>query len=314
MDLEGRTVSLPTKVFQDVKRLKPLLNENCWQIVGLLSKQAMYPAEIAKKLNLHEQKVYYYIKQLKNAGLIEVVKTEELHGALAKYYAANFKSLALVPSLDNLKSNKEFSFSARSKGLSPELEEFLAPFIGQGKFNAKIVLGSPDPHGQFKARARDNHLAVELAAFFGSLCSQLDFPLIYLDTMIASLKEENSNLILVGGPITNRLTQEVNDLLPIKFVPFGGHFKVKSEASGQEYTDDAIGVIQKIPHPNFKNKFILLVAGNRNAGTKAAITALAKHVHDIIKPNLFNKSFQAKVVEGADLDGDGQIDEVEIKE
>ena len=65
---------------------------------------------------------------------------------------------------------------------------------------------------------------------------------------------------------------------------------------------------------NFKNKFILLVAGNRNAGTKAAITALAKHVHDILKPNLFNQSFQAKVVEGADLDGDGQIDDVEIKE
>jgi hypothetical protein len=56
------------------------------------------------------------------------------------------------------------------------------------------------------------------------------------------------------------------------------------------------------------------VAGNRNAGTRSAITALIKDLHDIIKPNQFDKKVQARVVEGLDVDGDGEIDEIEIKE
>jgi len=44
------------------------------------------------------------------------------------------------------------------------------------------------------------------------------------------------------------------------------------------------------------------------------IVALVKKFDEIMKPNLFDESKTAKVVEGLDLDGDGNIDDVEIKE
>ena len=39
-----------------------------------------------------------------------------------------------------------------------------------------------------------------------------------LDVDVKVEKEEKNNLILVGGPGTNLLTQEINDYLPIKFI------------------------------------------------------------------------------------------------
>jgi len=313
--VENSEIRLPIKIFHDVKQLKPLLNETSWQILQLLSKKPMYPAEIAKKLDLHEQKVYYCIKRLRSAGLLELQKTEEKQGALAKYFASKFDSFAIAPDLQEAVKKKEFSFAReKNKRLSPSIAKFFEPFISQEKLECKIVVGSADPHGEFKARARDNHLAVELSAFLASLANEVKYPLVFLDTMLASLDSENSNLVVVGGPITNKLTNEINKQLPIKFVSNNGHFVIKSTITGKEYSEDAIGIIQKIPHPNFAKKSILLIAGNRNAGTKAAIIALIKHLNEAVKPNLFDKTKQAKVVEGLDLDSDGQIDNVEIKE
>ena len=53
---KGR-IELETMVFDEVSKLKPLLSETGWRIVSLLREKPSYPAEIAKKLNLHEQKV-----------------------------------------------------------------------------------------------------------------------------------------------------------------------------------------------------------------------------------------------------------------
>ncbi|MDP2974512.1 MAG: hypothetical protein Q8N60_05665, partial [Candidatus Diapherotrites archaeon] len=55
--VENSEIRLPVKIFHDVQQLKPLLNATAWQILLLLSKKPMYPAEIAKALNVHEQKV-----------------------------------------------------------------------------------------------------------------------------------------------------------------------------------------------------------------------------------------------------------------
>lgn len=313
--VENSEVRIPTKIFHDVKQLRPLLNETAWQILQLLGSKPMYPAEIAKKLNIHEQKVYYCIKQLKGAGLVEVQRTEEKQGALAKYFSSKFDSFAVAPNLQQAAKKKEFSFS-REKGrsLSPAARQFFEPFISGGRLDCKIIVGSTDPHGAFKARARDTHLAVELAAFLASLADEVNFPLVFLDTMIPSVESENSNMIIVGGPITNKLTGEINSRLPVEFVSSNGHFVIKSTVTGKEYSEDAIGIIQKIQHPRFAKKSILVIAGNRNAGTKAAIIALIKNTAEAVKPNLFDKEKQAKVVEGLDLDGDGQIDNAEIKE
>ena len=50
-------------VFEDPERLKTVLNKLSWKILELLSQTEMYPMEVAKKLEIHEQKVYYHIRK-----------------------------------------------------------------------------------------------------------------------------------------------------------------------------------------------------------------------------------------------------------
>ena len=66
-------------------------------------------------------------------------------------------------------------------------------------------------------------------------------------------------------------------LVIVKFVSSAGNWALQSEPSGKEYVEDSVGVIEKIQHPFFKSRKILLVAGKRNAGTISAILALAKY-------------------------------------
>jgi len=302
---------LDKKVFSEPSKLKPLLSKTGWKIYQLLSEKSYYPAEIAKKLNLHEQKVYYYIKQMKKNDLIEIDRTEEKFGALAKYFKAKFNSIVLESGNG---IEQEFEFSGSEKKLDKKIEEFFFPFIEKGKFNAKMIVGSPDPHGSFKARARDAFLAVELSAFFGALSKELKYPIAFLDTEIKSIKNENSNLIVVGGILTNTLTKEVNSKLNAHFIPFGGRWIIKSKSSKKEFNEDSVGFIEVIRHPFFSGRKIMVIAGNRNAGTKAAIIGLVRHTKKIIEPNFFNEKIHSKIVEGIDLDGDGKIDNAEIKE
>lgn len=297
------------KIFDEPFKLKPLLSKTGWRIFQLLNEKAYYPAEIAKKLNLHEQKVYYYIKQMKKNDLIEVEKTEEKFGALAKYFKAKFNVVSLSA---GKQAKKDFEFSSKKK--AGKLQELFFPFIEKGKFNSKVIVGSPDPHGEFKARARDAFLAVELSAFFGSLSGKISYPMVFLDTEIKSIKNENSNLIIIGGILTNTLTKEINSKLNSQFIPFGGHWIIKSNSSKKEFNEDAVGFIEILKHPFFSGKKIMVIAGNRNAGTKAAIIALIRHSDKVLKGNFFNEKIQSKIVEGIDFDGDGVIDDAEVKE
>jgi DNA-binding transcriptional ArsR family regulator len=313
LETEKGTLEVDSRVMDSPQRLKPLTSETSWKILRMLAKKPHYPAEIAKKLGMHEQKVYYHIKQLSNQGLIKVVKSEEIKGALARYYETTDLCFSFVPEEALGRAEKGIS-SRRKRVPEKEVENFFSPIIKNSVMDAKIVVGSPEPHGKFKARARDNHFAVELAAFFGTICDRINLPLVYLDTMVKPLEEENSNLVVIGGPITNNLCHELNSRMPISFRPSGGHWIVKSELSGKEYSEDAIGIIEKIRHPFFRNRSIILIAGKRNTGTIAAIVALMKRTKEITKPNIFSKKDFCRVVEGVDLDSDGLIDDVEIKE
>lgn len=310
---EKGAFELETRVIEDPKKLKPLISETGWQIVKMLASKPHYPAEISKKLGLNEQKVYYHIRQLNAQGIIRVSRSEEIKGALARYYEAPDLCFSFMPKEALAKASNKISAS-RKRVVDKEIESFFKPFVSNGVMNAKIVVGSPDPHGEFKARARDNHFAVELAAFFGTIAEKINLPLVYLDTMVKPLDEENSNLIVIGGPITNNFCNELNSKMPIKFKPSGGHWVIHSELSGKDYAEDSTGVIEKIAHPYFRNRSILLIAGIRNTGTIAAIVSLIKRGKEIAKANNFSKNSHCRVVEGLDLDSDGMIDDVEIKE
>ncbi|MDI6904717.1 MAG: helix-turn-helix domain-containing protein, partial [Candidatus Bathyarchaeia archaeon] len=73
-------------IVKDPQKLKMILNRLSWKILVMLSEREMYPLEIAKKLGIHEQKVYYHIRKLARAGVITVTREEKKKGAIAKYY------------------------------------------------------------------------------------------------------------------------------------------------------------------------------------------------------------------------------------
>ena len=56
--------SKDVQVFNDPRKISPLTSELAWKILNLINKRPMYPSEIAKILKIHEQKVYYHIKQI----------------------------------------------------------------------------------------------------------------------------------------------------------------------------------------------------------------------------------------------------------
>ena len=65
-----------------------------------------------------------------------------------------------------------------------------------------------------------------------------------LDTDVRESDLDN-NLILIGGPITNKTTERFNDKLPIKFE----NGVIKSTISNETYPQDEAGIIVKIKNP-----------------------------------------------------------------
>ena len=301
-------------MFKDPKKLKMVLGKLSWKILSMLAEAEMYPMEIAKKLGVHEQKVYYHIRKLAKAGAITVVREEERKGAIAKYYKAASSAFGI-----------ELPFGYRSVKtanltyMDEKLQQFFHSFITKDdEFDGKIVVGSPDPHGPFKARARDGHYASYLTLFLGQFVRLPEDFIIKLDVDVKAEKEEDNNLILVGGPGTNLLTQEINNHLPIRFnmkpsehgFLFGG---LVSEKTHNVYTGDAVGVVARIVNPWNKEKRVIVLAGNKAVGTKACVLALTRFWRETLK-KFERKNDFATVIQGFDLDGDGKVDSIEVVE
>jgi DNA-binding transcriptional ArsR family regulator len=301
-------------VIKDPQKLKMILNRLSWKILVMLSEKEMYPLEIARKLGIHEQKVYYHIRKLAKAGAITVVKEEEKKGAIAKYYKA-------VSSAFGIELPQEYKTIRKLPliGIDEQIQKFFKEFIGKdGTFEGKIVVGSPTPHGPFKTSARDGHYAAYLTFFLGQFAKMPEEFAIKLDVDVKAEKEEKNNLILVGGPGTNLLTQELNEHLPIRFnmqpseqgFLFGG---LVSRKTSNVYTADVVGLIAKIVNPWDDTKRIIVLAGNKAVGTKACVLALTSFWKKTLKGYNGEDTF-AKVIQGFDLDGDGKVDSMEVLE
>ena len=301
-------------VIEDPQKLKMILNRLSWKILVMLSEKEMYPLEIARKLGVHEQKVYYHIRKLAKAGAITVVREEEKKGAIAKYYKAVSAAFGIeLP--QEYKTIQKLSLI----GINEQIQKFFKEFIGKdGTFEGKIVVGSPTPHGPFKTSARDGHYASHLTFFLGQFAKMSEEFAIKLDVDVKAEKEEKNNLILVGGPGTNLLTQELIEYLPIRFnmqpseqgFLFGG---LVSRKTSNVYTADAVGLIAKIVNPWDDTKRIIVLAGNKAVGTKACVLALTNFWKKTLKDYNGEGTF-AKVIQGFDLDGDGKVDSIEVLE
>ena len=300
-------------IIDDSQKLKMILGNLSWKILTMLSKKEMYPLEIARQLGVHEQKVYYHIRKLAKAGAIAVEREEKKKGATAKYYKTVSPAFG-IEFPDGYKAIQNLSLLSIDK----KLQEFFREFISNGVFDGKIVVGSPQPHGPFKTSARDGHYAAHLALFIGQFAKMPTEFAVKLDVDVKAEKEEKNNLILVGGPGTNLLTQEINEYLPIKFIMqsseqgflLGG---LSSKKTLQVYTSDVSGLIAKIVNPWDKTKRIVVLAGNKAVGTKACVLALTNFWKKTLEKYKGEDTF-AVVIHGFDLDGDGKVDSIEVSE
>lgn len=296
-----KTYSLDVKEL-DIGNLGSVKSKLARRVIQSIVDTAKYPKQIAKELKENEQKVYYHIRNLEKSGVVKVVKQETVHGTLAKFYTVS--EPALVVKFKELVPSQEISPT------DEDVARFLSPFIVDGKLNARIIVGSPDPHGPEKARSRDGYYGMDLALFFGTFLNHVPEINVRLDTETTDtdLKE---NIIVIGGPIVNSVTGKLNKHLPIHFA---ADKNIYSTISKTAYSSDETGIIVKIKNPFNPEKSVLVVAGKRFSGTRAAITAFLKGFKQIYSGNRLKSGVKAKVVEGLDLDSDGVVDAVEFRE
>ena len=301
-------------ILENPYKLKMILDKLTWQILMMLNDKAMYPLEIARKLGIHEQKVYYHVRKLADAGVVKIIREVDMKGATAKYYKA-------VSSAFGIELPRHYKKIQRltTPSIDEKINGFFKEFIDDnGQFDGKIIVGSPTPHGPFKTCARDGHYAAHLTFFLGQFTRMPAEFMIKLDVDVKVEKEEKNNLILVGGPGTKLMTQEIIEYLPITFdmqpskqgFMFGGLFSKKTR---NVYTTDVAGLVAKIINPWDKAKRIVILAGIKAVGTKACVLALTNFWNMTLQSYNHQDTF-AKVIQGFDLDGDGKVDSVEILE
>jgi len=298
-----------TQVLTDPKAALEALQPLRWRILSELSSKPLCLKELAATLNLTEQRISYHLKKLNKAGLIKLVKTVEKRGAIAKYYSTELNALTIIFNSSILSTSNALTINIEALN---KWVNFLNPLLKDGRINAKIVVGSPDIHGEYKARARCSGYAVDLALFLGSLLPVNNELITKLDTEVNE-KDVEGNLILVGGPRVNMVTLKINKFLPVFFDLSEGNAMV-SKVSGKIFRGEEEGSIQLIQNPFNLNSKILVLAGNTHIGTKASIVGFIKHLSKVAEGNLWNEKIIAKVVSGIDLDSDGVIDDVEFLE
>lgn len=290
-------------IISNPKFLSALSSELAQKILKVLSEKPESAMDVARKLKEHEQKIYYHFRNLEKIGVIKVIKTEKRVGAIAKIYSITYPVISF----------KLFDFvSATDKKTRVKELKFFHPFIENGKFNATIIVGSPDPHGKFAAQASDGYAAIDLALFLGSLTNEYILPNYKLDTEVKD-SDLKKNLILVGGPKANIIVEKFNKELPVYF-DFHREWNMVSQLSKNVFNEDDVGLIAKIKNPFAKDKQVLIISGKRFRGTKAATLAIFKYLKEIEKGNKYDEKIIAKVVQGVDKDSDGKIDDVKFLE
>lgn len=274
------------------------------RILHLLTSGPKYPAEIARALRAHHQSVYYHIGRLEKAGLIVRVGSESIRGGVANRFALSSDGYAVeyqvkgepLPTLQD---------STRSSALS----RFFKEYLHGDQLDGWIVVGSPMPHGASGTQARDGHYAVQLGFALGQFVTlPRTFP-VKLDVDLKAEKLQGSNLIVVGGPRTNLLAEELNPHLPVRFKQ-GGFWSSIVDENGKSYTSEFDCVVAKVKNPWNGDATCVLAAGLTGAGTKAAIIGICNFA-DVIFQKYRSGDFFC-LLRGTDKDGDGKVDSVDV--
>ncbi len=281
-------------------------NELVGKILYELAREPAPPIDIARRLKIHEQKVYYYVRKLKDAGIIRIVGSENRFGLTAQIYdlAAPVVSAKLYDESYEL-------VSTQGTIQDPQVVNFLSPFIKNGVMNSLIVIGEPYPHGPYGATARDGIYAIDLALYLGRHVTQFS-PRCRMDVEMG-VEDLKENLIVLGGPKINVITDRINSEMPVRFLK-DQEWALFSSLSNRIYDYDFDALILRMQNPFNKKKELLLLAGKRSAALRSAIIAFTCYIDEVMKGNNHAPETIAKVVRGIDKDGDGIIDSVTFLE
>lgn len=271
-------------------------------IIRELAKRPLCAMDIARKLRQNEQKVYYHLRKMRGAGIVKLNGLEHRYGMTAKIFE-------LVSPVIATKLYEDGYEIKNTDIKDPDIEEFLHPFVINGRLNAKIVTGAPIPHGKYEATARDGVHVIDLALFLGKFVNGFNQHNYKMDTEVDKHNDLKQNLILVGGPKINTITNNINRKLPIYF-DVENNWTITSTLTGNTYDYEDDAVILKLKNPFNKKKELLLLAGRRSRGLRSAIIAFTRYIYEVMEGNTKNKKIVAKVVRGIDKDGDGIIDSV----
>lgn len=288
-----------TKLIDNIDDLRLIANKTTLDLLKVLMKKPSSADELTKALKMPQKKVLPLIKSLEKMEVIGIQATTPKRGNIYKHTANSF-AFELA--------DAKIKLAIKEQNISDEgTAKFYRRFIKDGKFDGYIVVGSPDPHGEYKSIARDAHFALYLAMFIGQFCElPKDFPIV-LDTDVISRNLFKQNLIVVGGPVTNLITRDVNNFMPLKFEKEEGWGLKDKEGV---HTRDYEGTVEKIRNPFDKTKEIIVIGGIRNIGTLSAILAATRFSKLTFRSYNDEPSWSV-LVRGYDIDGDGEIDSIE---
>ena len=295
-DGEGYFVN-DTKIIENINDIKPIADEKAVSIMRKLSKKPYSSTLLAKELKFDRKTIAFYIGKLEKAGLISV--EPQKNGEIVK---VSYNSFSYEINSNKIKFDPKMKTKENQYALN-----FFSKFINDGKFDGYICVGASDPHGEYKAVAKDSHYTAYLGMFLGQFIDLPQSIPIILDTDVISKNLFKKNLIVIGGPVTNLVTRDINNFLPIKFIKEEGWgLKDRNGIHIRDYE----GTIEKIKNPFDKDKDIILMGGIRNIGTLSAILA-ATRFSNITFKGYNGEAPWSLMIRGYDIDGDGQIDSIE---
>ena len=303
--LETGEQKIYNSVFVESKYIDILSNDLAVKIVARLASNKGCAMDLSRDLKQHEQKIYYHLRRLEQAGIIKKVGTERRFGMIAKMYSA------VSPIVSTKLYEDGHIIKNQSENKDPKLFKLLSPFIENGKLNAKVVIGDTYSHGRFDAAATETAHAFDFALTLGNFLNTIKLPSYRLDIEITDQELKENNLILIGNARSNVIIDKINKELPVFFdVEKGWH--IQSKLTNTSYEDARTGLIIKADSPFNPEKKILIVGGVRTRGAHAAIIAFTRHANDLAR--IEKDGNLVAIVQGLDKDGDKILDDIKFVE
>ncbi len=291
-------------VLVDPQYIDIISNELAMKIVTRLAGSKSCAMDISRELKQHEQKIYYHLRRLEQAGIIKRVGSERRFGMIAKMFTT------VSPVISAKLYDDGQILNSKNLSVDYHTAQFFYPFIHEGKLDAKIIVGDTSDHGRFDSHSSEGNFSFDLAMLLGKSLTNLNFPSYKLDTEVVDSDLKN-NLIVIGNPKTNTIIDKLNEQLPLYFDQ-NKDFCVSSRSLGKTYDDPTIGIVLKINNPFDSTKKMLLIGG-KTRGTRAAFLACTKHIQDLLARQSKEGDIMC-MVKGLDKDGDRIIDEVKFVE